>query len=82
MECAEDAYFELIEEDIKPQMARSVLPTCLKTEIVMTAPMYEFEHFFNLRMLGTAGIPHPMIKELSEMAYTSIKEVYYGTDKN
>lgn len=50
-------------------MARSVLPTCLKTEIVMTAPMFEWGHFFNLRMRGTTGAPHPMVQALSTEVY-------------
>jgi thymidylate synthase (FAD) len=79
---AEDMYIEMLGYGVKPEMARSVLPTCLKTEIVMTAPMYEWEYFFNLRMIGTTGIPHPMIKKLSTMAYGQIKEKFYGNDKN
>lgn len=69
MKYSEEMYFGMINLGIKPQMARSVLPTCLKTEIVMTAPIYEWEHFFNLRMRGTTGAPHPMIKDLTEMIY-------------
>lgn len=80
---AEENYFKLLDKNATPQMARSVLPTCLKTEIVMTAPVYEWEHFFNLRMHGVAGTPHPMIKELSEFAYQSIQEVFfYELNKN
>ena len=67
--CAESMYFELLECGIKPQMARSVLPTCLKTEIVMTAPIFEWNHFFNLRMRGTTGAPHPMVQALSTEVY-------------
>lgn len=67
--CAESMYFELLECGIKPQMARSVLPTCLKTEIVMTAPIFEWNHFFNLRMRGTTGTPHPMVQALSTEVY-------------
>lgn len=82
MECAEDAYFELLDNKVKPQFARSVLPTCLKTEIVMTAPMYEWEHFFNLRMRGTTGAPHPLIQKLSTMAYNQMQEVFFNENKN
>lgn len=64
MRDAEQAYLELLRYDVKPQMARSVLPTCLKTEIVVTAPVYEWNHILNLRFYGTTGAPHPMIKEL------------------
>lgn len=72
---SEDIYNNMILNDVKPQIARSVLPTCLKTEIVMTAPIYEWEHFFNLRMRGTTGAPHPMIKALAEMIYDEYMEV-------
>ena len=80
-ECAmmysEDMYFGLLKCGLTPQMARSVLPTCLKTEIVMTAPMYEWKHFFDLRMQGTTGAPHPLIQDLSTMLYDKMLEVYH-----
>lgn len=63
-EKSEDEYFNLLDMGVKPQMARSVLPTCLKTEIVITAPIYEWEHIMNLRYYGTTGAPHPMIQKL------------------
>lgn len=61
---AEAGYYKLLDAGVKPQMARSVLPTCLKTEIVVTAPIYEWDHIVNLRYHGTTGAPHPMIREL------------------
>lgn len=61
---AEEAYIGMINHGVSPQMARSVLPTCLKTEIVVTAPIYEWNHIMNLRFHGVTGAPHPMIKEL------------------
>lgn len=64
MRACEDIYFELLEMGETPQMARSVLPTCLKTEIVITAPIYEWNHIIDLRYHGVTGAPHPMIKEL------------------
>lgn len=83
MYTSERMYNNLIKLKVKPQMARSVLPTCLKTEIVMTTIMQEWEHFFDLRMRGTTGAPHPMIKKLSEIAYASIREVFFhDTYKN
>lgn len=65
----EKSYFTLVDGGATPQFARSVLPTCLKTEIVMTAPIYEWNHFFNLRMRGTTGAPHPLMKDLATMVY-------------
>lgn len=80
---SERMYNNLTKLNVKPQMARSVLPTCLKTEIVMTAPMFEWEHYFNLRMRGTTGAPHPLIKDLSIIAYDEMMEVFFNeSDKN
>ena len=47
---AEKAYFEMLELGCPPQIARSVLPTCLKTEIVMTANFREWRHFLRMRV--------------------------------
>lgn len=82
MEECEYQYFKLLDEGITPQMARSVLPTCLKTELVMTAPMYEWGHYFNLRLTGTTGKPHPMIKHLSSIIYDKMNKVYYGGNED
>lgn len=76
MENCETAYLKLIDAGTSPQFARSVLPTCLKTEIVMTAPIYEWCHFFDLRMRGTTGAPHPLIQQLSTMVYNDMLEVF------
>lgn len=59
-------YFELLEKGWKPQQARAVLPNALKTELVMTGFVSDWEHFFSLRALGTTGAPHPQAKELAE----------------
>ncbi len=45
---AEESYFKLISDGCKPQTARSVLPTCTKTEIVMTTNLREWRHFLKL----------------------------------
>ena len=62
---AEEAYFELLDLGLKPEKARSVLPTSLKTELIMTANLREWRHFFKLRALGTTGKPHPQMKEVA-----------------
>lgn len=68
-EMACDCYGRMLSNNVAPQMARSVLPTCLKTEIIMTAPIYEWNHVFDLRLFGTTGAPHPKMKELMQMLY-------------
>ena len=55
---AETAYFSLLSEGEKPQAARAVLPTCLKTELYMTANFREWRHFLRMRMASDA---HPQI---------------------
>lgn len=51
-------------EGVQPQIARGVLPTATKTEIVMTANLREWRHVFSLRALGRAGKPHPQMLEI------------------
>ena len=61
-ETAESAYFSLLEWGGSPQEARAVLPNSLKTEVVMTANLREWRHFFTLR---TAPAAHPQMREVA-----------------
>lgn len=58
---AETCYKNLLAGGQSPQIARSVLPTCLKTEITITANFREWRHIFKLR---TSAAAHPQIREL------------------
>ena len=49
-----------------PQQARAVLPNSLKTELVVTGFVSDWNHFFDLRARGATGAPHPQAKELAE----------------
>lgn len=49
-----------------PQQARAILPNALKTELVVTGFVSDWNHFFDLRARGTTGAPHPQAKELAE----------------
>jgi len=62
MSDAETSYFKLLEYGALPQEARSVLPTSLKTEIVVTMNIREWRHFFKLR---TEIVAHPQMRELT-----------------
>lgn len=59
---AEANYMELITLGFKPQEARAVLPNALKTEIVVTAFIDDWKHFFELRCSNAA---HPDIRKLA-----------------
>ncbi len=58
----EKAYFELLDAGQSPQEARAVLPNSLKTEIVMTANLREWRHFFTLR---AGKRSHPQLRDLA-----------------
>lgn len=62
MRMAENHYLELLHQGASPQEARSVLPNSLKTEVVMTANLREWRHFFKLR---TALAAHPQMREVA-----------------
>lgn len=82
---SEEAYFKLLASGEKPEIARNVLPMSLKTELVMTANMREWRHFFWLRALGGAGKPHPQIKEVAVPLYEEcarwLPEIFGGMGK-
>ena len=69
---AEQLYNDFILIGRSPQEARAVLPNSLKTEVVMTANLREWRHFFSLRACGSTGKPHP---QMLEVAVPLLKEV-------
>lgn len=69
---AETAYRDMLSSGISPQIARSVLPTCVKTEIVMTANLREWRHFLRLRMDKSA---HPQMREIACKLYDQLAEM-------
>ena len=69
---AETAYRDMLSSGISPQIARSVLPTCVKTEIAMTANLREWRHFLRLRM-GKAA--HPQMREIACKLYDQLSEM-------
>lgn len=73
LKCAESSYLYLSDLGLSPQQARAVLPNALKTEVIMTAPVYQWRHFFNLRSIGTTGKPHPDMKAVADPAYKAFK---------
>lgn len=58
----EKRYMKLINLGCTPQIAREVLPLGLKTELVMTGFISDWEHFFGLRCDKAA---HPQAQELA-----------------
>jgi len=69
MEAAEESYLTMIEEKVKPENARSVLPNSLKTEVVMKCNWRELLHMLDLR---TSAAAHPDFRYVMNM----IKDVF------
>ena len=67
---AEQTYLRLIKAGESPQMARSILPNSLKTEIIITANLREWRTIFKLRTPKTA---HPQMIEVMETLLEGFK---------
>lgn len=65
---AESHYMALIDSGWKPQQARNVLPLATKCDMIMTGFASDWKHFFDLRMFGTTGKPHPDMELLASKA--------------
>ena len=76
-QAAEFAYMKLIAMGCKPQEARVILPLDTNTELVHTAFVSDWKHFFDLRALGTTGAPHPDAKILAEPLSEEFKDRGY-----
>lgn len=68
---AEKTYLMLLDTGCSPQIARSVLPNCLKTEIVMMANLREWRHFITIRSTKEA---HPQIRPIANDIWAVLME--------
>ena len=64
-EQSESNYKKLISIGWNPEEARCVLNNSVKTELVMTANLREWRHFFKLRAEELYGRPHPQMLEIT-----------------
>ena len=69
MDRSEKDYLHLIKLGVKPQNARGVLPLDLKTELIMTGTLDQWEAFWDLRMREITGPAHPDAKAIAEEWY-------------
>lgn len=63
---AERAYMYMLEQGLSPQQARQILPLATKCDVVMTGFASDWRYFFDLRLFGKTGNPHPDMVELTE----------------
>jgi thymidylate synthase (FAD) len=71
MKAAENYYFELLKEKVKPETARYVLPNSTKVEMTVTGNIRAWRNFFKLRADGHAQID---IRHLSKLIYDQMIE--------
>ena len=75
---AEAEYFSLLKYGATPQQARDVLPTSVKSDIVVTATLDEWRHIFNLRACDSTGPAHPQMKEVMIPLLKDLRAVKYN----
>ena len=68
---SEAAYLELISQGWVAQQARAVLPNSMKTELIMTGTLTQWEGFFKLRDAESA---HPQARELAEPLHAEFRK--------
>lgn len=69
---AEEAYLRLLRHGCKPEVARSVLPLSLKTELVMTMDFRNWVHFIQMRTDKSA---HPDVQIVAKMIQEKLREI-------
>lgn len=62
---AEIEYMTMLRNGATPEQARDVLPTSVKTELIMTGTLAQWGHFFDLRAKQITGKAHPQAVEVA-----------------
>jgi thymidylate synthase (FAD) len=73
MKFAEASYLKLLKAGMSAQNARSVLPTCLKTELVITANVRSWRNFIKLRLSSTA---HPDMQIVAGKIFQILNKIF------
>ncbi len=71
MRDTERNYLFLVEQGVKPELARAVLPLCLATELYMTANLRELRHILKLR---TGNAAHPQMRVVAGKILDILRE--------
>ena len=72
-------YFSLLEEGLKPEIARSVLPNSTKCELTITGNVRQWRNFFKLRGAGHAQAEIKLLSKLilDEMVANGIPKWFF-----
>ena len=74
---AEACYMRLLQLGWKPEQARTILPLDTNTELVHTAFVTDWLHFFDLRALNKTGKAHPDMVAVAKPLYEEFKKRGY-----
>ena len=69
---AERAYKALIDEGMKPEDARGILPLDTATKVIYTYSIREWQHVLDLRLYDKTGIAHPNVHVVMGMVKDQI----------
>ena len=68
------AYKTLLNNGMKPEDSRGILPLDTATKVIYTYSVQEWEHIIDLRYYGTTGRPHPNAKLVIGMVRNQINQ--------
>ena len=71
IETVEASYRKLIDYGIRPEIARAVLPLCLKSELYMTANLRSWRHILRLR---TSKAAHPQMRFIMRQVLDTFRD--------
>lgn len=74
MRTAEENYMKLSQLGLTAQECAQVLPKATKVEMIVTANLNDWKHFFDLRYKGTTGKPHPQMYETASCIYKALTD--------
>ena len=69
---AERVYKSLLDEGIKPEDARGILPLDTATKVIYTYSIAEWQHILDLRLYDKTGIAHPNVHVVMQMVKDQI----------
>lgn len=78
MKAIEDGYIKLASLGCNAQECAQVLPKATKSDIVVSGTAKDFKHFFDLRLYGKTGKPHPQIQEIAELIYKELDKIGFS----
>lgn len=73
---SEKFYMSIMKVLNSPQIARYVLMSGNKADVVATMKLKRWLHFFDLRLFGDTGIPHPQIKDIARKLFKKFQRRY------